>query len=171
MRLARTVNPSLVIIARTRFVAEVEELVRLGADEVIPEEFETSVEIFARVLDRYHIPRNVINAQIRVIRGENYSMLRDLPRTQQGLDRVAELLAAGTSDTYLVTSQSAAAGKTIGELDFRNRTGATIIAVVRGDQPYVSPSPGFVIQPGDILVLAGNHASMDRAFEELEDRA
>ncbi|MDD1678537.1 MAG: cation:proton antiporter, partial [Methanomicrobiales archaeon] len=51
--LARRMNPNLYIIVRTRYIQEVEPLYRLGADEVIPEEFETSVEIFTRVLKKY----------------------------------------------------------------------------------------------------------------------
>ncbi|MDW7760442.1 MAG: hypothetical protein SCM96_07375 [Acidobacteriota bacterium] len=39
-----------------------EIVVVLGADDVVPEEFETSIEIFTRILDRFHIPQNVIDA-------------------------------------------------------------------------------------------------------------
>ena len=58
--IARKENPQLYIIVRSRFVAEIEELIKLGADEVIPEEFEVSIEIFAKVLETYKVPRNVI---------------------------------------------------------------------------------------------------------------
>ena len=58
--IARTANPNVYILVRTRFVSEIDELRRLGANEVIPEEFETSVEIFARVLHSFDVPRNVI---------------------------------------------------------------------------------------------------------------
>ena len=43
--IARSLNSNIYIIVRTRYVAEVEELRKLGANEVIPEEFEISVEI------------------------------------------------------------------------------------------------------------------------------
>lgn len=167
VRLVRSMNPHVHTIVRTRYVTEVDELGRLGADEVIPEEFETSIEIFTRVLEQFHVPRNVINAQIQVIRDENYRMLRGLPVTGRALDRVSQLLAAGTSDTFLVTDRSTAAGKTISEIDLRRKTGVTLIAVVRGEQPYINPEPDFRIEASDTLVLVGNHASMDKAFEFL----
>ncbi len=169
IRLARSLNPNIYIIARTRLVAEVDELSQVGANEVIPEEFETSIEIFIRVLEQLHIPRNIINAQVQVIRNENYRMLRGLPVTGKSLDRVSQLLAAGTSDTFFVTDDSIAVGKTIRELDLRNKTGVTLIAVVRGDQPFISPSPDFRINPSDNLVLVGNHANMDQAFDFLSE--
>src|SRR4026208_1026737 len=55
VRVAREMNPALHIIARTRYVVEIPELTRLGANVVIPEEFETSIEIFARVLAHYNV--------------------------------------------------------------------------------------------------------------------
>jgi CPA2 family monovalent cation:H+ antiporter-2 len=171
VRVARSMNPKLYILVRTRMVSEVEELEKLGADEVIPEEFETSIEIFTRVLDQYRIPRNVINAQIKVIRDENYGMLRGLPQTSRGLERVTQLLTAGTSDIFLVTPESITAGKTLLELDLRAKTGANLIAVVRGDKPYISPSPDFRIESADTLVLVGTHASVDKAFEFLSTPA
>ena len=167
VRLIRSLNSSVHILVRTRMVAEVDGLARLGADEIIPEEFETSIEIFTRVLDQYHIPRNVINAQIEVIRNENYSMLRGLPQTTQGLERMTQILAAGTSDTFLVTDDLVAAGQTVGNLDLQQHTGAMLIAVVRGETPTLTPDRNFLVEAGDILVLVGTHANMDRAFDFL----
>ncbi|MEW6374783.1 MAG: cation:proton antiporter, partial [Thermodesulfobacteriota bacterium] len=53
VQMARKENPRLYLIVRTRYTAEVEDLLKLGANEVIPEEFETSIEIFAKVLHHY----------------------------------------------------------------------------------------------------------------------
>jgi CPA2 family monovalent cation:H+ antiporter-2 len=50
-------NPKIHIIARTRFFRETTALRELGANEVIAEEYETSVEIFARVLAKYLVPK------------------------------------------------------------------------------------------------------------------
>lgn len=50
VRLVRELNPDVYLIVRTRYVREVEDLIKLGADEVIPEEFETSIQILSRVL-------------------------------------------------------------------------------------------------------------------------
>src|SRR5206468_9273970 len=55
VRVARWLNPGVHIIARTRYVVEIPELLRLAANDVIPEEFETSIGIFARVLADYGV--------------------------------------------------------------------------------------------------------------------
>ncbi|MDT8323616.1 MAG: cation:proton antiporter, partial [Bacteroidota bacterium] len=69
-------NPSAHIIARTRFTSEVPKLFALGADEVIPEEFETAIEIFARTLQRLQIGEEHILAQVRRLREDGYAAFR-----------------------------------------------------------------------------------------------
>ncbi|HNX98198.1 MAG TPA: cation:proton antiporter, partial [Candidatus Aminicenantes bacterium] len=77
LKTARDLNPQGKMIVRTRYVSGIDELYRAGADQVIPEEFETSIEIFTRTLAEYHIPRNLIRAQTEIIRSERYAMMRD----------------------------------------------------------------------------------------------
>jgi len=60
VRLCRHENPDVHIIVRTRYVSQVDPLKKLGADEVIPEEFETSVEIVSRLMNLLAVPGNVI---------------------------------------------------------------------------------------------------------------
>jgi CPA2 family monovalent cation:H+ antiporter-2 len=160
---SRSMNPELHVVVRTRYVAEIEHLYQLGADQVIPEEFETSVEIFARVLQEYHIPRNVIALQVDLIRKERYGMLRGLHLQGKSLDRLSQFLAGTTTDTFLVLQDSPAVGRSLAELQLRARSGVTVIAVVRNETSIHSPGPEFVLETGDILVLVGNHKALDRA--------
>jgi monovalent cation:H+ antiporter-2, CPA2 family len=163
----RQLNAQVPIIVRTRYVAEMDDLERLGATEVIPEEFETSVEIFARVLRRLRVPRNVITLQVELIRRQGYSMLRGLELPRQTLDQLDQILAATTTESFMVPKSSPAAGRSIRDLQLRKLTGVTIIAVVRNGQPTTNPSPDLVMQPGDILVMVGNHAQLDQALVRL----
>ncbi|MBU2651283.1 MAG: cation:proton antiporter [Bacteroidetes bacterium] len=75
---AREMNSNIHIIIRTRFIEDVETLFKLGANEVIPEEFETSVEIFTRVLTRYLVPHDKIEKLVAEIRSDGYEMFRKL---------------------------------------------------------------------------------------------
>jgi CPA2 family monovalent cation:H+ antiporter-2 len=165
--LSRQLNAQAPIIVRTRYVAEMDDLRRLGATEVIPEEFETSVEIFARVLRRLRVPRNVIQLQVDLIRRQGYSMLRGLDLPRQTLDQLGQILAATTTESFMVPKSSPAVGRSIRELQLRKMTGVTIIAVVHGGKPLTNPSPDAVIEAGDILVMVGSHAQLDQAMEQL----
>lgn len=165
VNLARRLNPEVFIIVRTRFVSEIEELYVLGANDVIPEEFETSIEIFVRVLEKYHLPRNIINTQVQVIRSERYGILRGARSSSRRLtEKIYDYLEAGVVETFLVPEDSWINGKTLGEIDLRGKTGVTVIAVVRNEKTHSGPGADFRLEARDILVLVGDHQAMDRAF-------
>lgn len=168
--LARELNPGVHIVVRTRLVDEIEDLRHRGADEVIAEEFETSIEIFTRVLEHYHVPRNIVRAETRALRGEGYRMMRSSSMTDQLHASLFDILAAGTTDVFRLEDESPAAGATLREVDLRRRTGASIIAVVRGEKPFPNPAADFRLEAGDALVLVGSHAEIEAAFEALDPR-
>ena len=168
VRMAKGLNPDLFVIVRTRYASDVDAFLGAGAGDVIPEEFETSIEIFTRVLERYHIPRNIIDAQVKLLRGECYGMLRGATSPiRPVVERISDLLAAGTADTFFIASETWPVGKTLGELNLRGRTGATVIAVVRGDESFTSPGADFKIREQDTLLLVASHRDIDRAFQYL----
>lgn len=168
LKAAKDINPSIYAITRTRYIGEVDALYKLGANQVISEDFETSVEIFARVLGEYRIPTNIIQNQIGIIRYEGYAMLRGLSLPKERLMELSNIFATSITATFLVTENSAPANKTIGELDLRKKTGAIIIAIVRGGAASTVLSADFKILPGDVLVLLGGHAQIDKAMEMLK---
>ncbi|OGS24373.1 MAG: hypothetical protein A2297_08865 [Elusimicrobia bacterium RIFOXYB2_FULL_48_7] len=167
---ARKLNPGIYILVRTRYLVEIEELHKLGANQVIPEEFETSIEIFSRVLQRFHIPNNIIETEIKIIRKEGYKMLRGLSLEPYNLTEIQKALQLSLTETFLVDEKSPAAGKNMVELDLRNRTGVTIIAVVRDGKAYTNPQKDFVISNGDVLVLLGSHKQLNDAMKLLEEQ-
>lgn len=163
----RRSNPGAYIIARTRQVAEVAELMRLGVDEVIPEEFETSIAILARVLRRYHVPANVVRLQEQALRREGYSFLRGGDTTGSLMSSVSRMIAGATTDTFYLEPGSPAVGQTLATLDLRAKTRALIIAVVRDGKHHLGPDADFALQEGDILVLVGDHQALEAAFDLL----
>jgi CPA2 family monovalent cation:H+ antiporter-2 len=170
-RIVKTVsemNPAATIIVKTRFLKEVEDLKRLGASQVIPEEYETSVEIFSRVLRGYGIPTNIIENQIELIRQEGYAMLRSPYLEKETLAKLTRVLEATTMDTFYIDDESTVAGKTLRALNLRRETGTTVIAIVRQGKAVTSPEADETIRSGDILVLLGGHAELHRAIEILK---
>jgi CPA2 family monovalent cation:H+ antiporter-2 len=163
-------NPDAYVIARTRFVAEVPELTRLGAMEVIPEEFETSIAIVVRVLRQYHVPGNVIRLQESALRREGYAFLRGRSVSGALTHSIEQMMAGAITDTFFLEPTSDAVGKTLEEIDLRGRTRALVIALVRGGEHRLSPDPDMELCAGDILVLVGDHKALDRAFRILGTR-
>jgi monovalent cation:H+ antiporter-2, CPA2 family len=167
VRLARKINPEVKIMVRTRLTAQVEELKAAGADEVIPEEFETSIEIFSRVLRDYHIPNNIIEQQVELIRLEGYSMFRGLSLNTESLKKFSTYLTATLTESFLVVHDSWAREKMLRDMNITERTGAVVIAVVRKNKPHPNPGSEFAVLLGDILILFGSHQQLDRAITYL----
>lgn len=163
---ARRLNASAQVIARTRYVKEVEELRQLGASTVVPEEFETSIELFTRVLELYGVSTLEIRRLASDLRRDMYSFLREAgttpSRTQSSLTRLAAQLEF---DDVAVRAGSPATGVTVGELAVRARSGAHLVAVLRAGQAHYAPADDFVIEEGDRAVLVGDSAALKRATE------
>jgi CPA2 family monovalent cation:H+ antiporter-2 len=167
VRFCRTLNPNVHIIVRTRYVSEVERLRQLGADEVIPEEFETSLEIVTRTLRVLCVPQNIVANQIRLLRDEGYRMLRDPAVRATDGRRLSAVFAAGMSQTYIVLPDSNAEGKTLNELALTT-DGVGIAALLR-DAKALSPLPlDEPLQAGDTMLLVGAHEDLTKAMAKLE---
>jgi monovalent cation:H+ antiporter-2, CPA2 family len=171
VRQARRLNDTLHIIVRTRYVSEITGLFDLGANEVIPEEFETSIEIFTRVLTRYGIARNVIEHQVERIRRQGYQMLRSPGAVQFQSDPINVALDAACTETVKISADSPVIGKSLGEIDLRGKTGATIIAVLHEDETKISPGARYRFRKDDTVVLLGTQEKMADAVRMLMPEA
>ncbi|MGE5806218.1 MAG: cation:proton antiporter [Ignavibacteria bacterium] len=167
LKLSKRLNPSVYTVVRTKYINEIDDLTVLGADSVIPEEFETSLQIFSKVLERYHIPLNVIMRQIAMLRGEAYSLMRTETPDINSFVHLNEILAAGLTETYYVNEDNIHIEKTLRELDLRAKTDTTVIAIVRGDKTISNPTSKEQILAKDTLVITGTHKSVDASFEYL----
>lgn len=169
VRLARSINSGIHIIVRTRYLKAIDELLQLGADEVVPEEFETSIEIFALVLRTYKMPQDLIVEKAEQIRREGYELLR-----RGKLPRLAHHLRGGTLmdvqvETVAIEEGSPATGKTIGQVSIRPRTGASIIAVIRDGRILSHPPEKTHLESGDAVVLLGTREQIRHATAMLTD--
>jgi len=166
---ARRANPQLVILVRTRYVADVDDLIALGANAVIPEEFETSVEIFSRVLREYHVPDHIVSQQEELIRSGTYRILRErVPsKDDRALSEFETFLRQKVIEVFFVSPDSPWAGRPLGDLPVGNGVGIILLAVLRQDRAIVQPSPEEKIEAGDKLVFFGGHGPLAATLGEL----
>ncbi len=164
VELARRLNPELFIIVRTRYLSEVEHLRALGANVIIPEDFETSVEIFARVLREYEVPRNLILDLIERVRGDHYEVLREVQPALTRMEVPYDVLDKMQVETCQIRAESPACDRSVGELNLRASTGATLMAVRRAGTLLLNPGPELRFQPRDIAILIGDGPQVARAL-------
>ncbi len=162
---ARRLNNDLFIIARTRYASEVDDLLELGADEVIPEEFETSVEIFSRVLGKFQVPKNEIYNFVDMIREDGYRVLRHKETADRKpiFDKYA-IYPNIRVEVLTVSGNSPVSGRSIADLMFRKKTGTTIVAIERDKETFTSPDPDFILMAGDIVFITGKKENINKAI-------
>ncbi len=161
-------RPDLYILARTAFVRDIERLYDLGAKLVIPQDFETSIEVAAHVLKQFGIPDNIVEAQIAAVRSGGYGMLRGKPTDRAASAELIRILERTAIQTYYIGDDSYAKGRTLAQLDLRARSGCTVIAAVRAGQPTTNPPPDFILHANDVLVLVGAHRQIESAKAVLQ---
>ena len=153
---ARHLNPTLQIVVRTRYLSEIERYEKLGADIVVPEEMETTVRLFSHVLGAYMVPQQEIEEHVKTLRAHDYEIIRGSIQEAhlmvlQGLDEEGLHTRAIT-----VREDSVSAGKTLQELELRNKYGLTVLAIRREDRTIGNPSGDFKLESQDRLVLVGS---------------
>ncbi len=159
--LARGLNPRLYIIVRTRFLAEIDEFKKLGANEVIPEEFETSVEIFSRVMRNYLMPRDEIEKIISDVRSEEYEMLRTMSDDALVSTDFQACLPQVELNAIRMGKHSSLVGQTLGQSEMRKKYRVSLIALSRSGEVISNPGIDLVFKPGDVLVLAGEKKDIE----------
>lgn len=82
----------------------------------------------------------------------------ELLGTARIVERLADLQrqVVGLQTTQIpVMAGSPFDGRTLGDTQARTRTGASIVAVIRGGEILASPRPDFLFHPGDLVVAVG----------------
>lgn len=154
---ARNFNPTLQIVVRTRYLADVESLTKAGADRVVLEELESIVQLLAGILRDYQITAEEIESHVEAVRSGGYAALRG-PITDGTPVVVCDGLDQNCLDTRTVTVRSGASisGQSIASLKLGEEYGIRIQEIRRDGMSMSDPRSDLVVQPGDELVLSGS---------------
>jgi CPA2 family monovalent cation:H+ antiporter-2 len=69
----------------------------------------------------------------------------------------------GEPTLFRLTEKNAAVGQSLAQLNLRGITGATVLALARGQKGVLIPAADEVLKAGDILALAGSHEAIAEA--------
>jgi CPA2 family monovalent cation:H+ antiporter-2 len=163
---ARELNPQLYILARTRYVAEIADLLAVGADEVIPDELGAGLELATFLSKRLGMNEGRLLKLLTTIRDEHHQRFHQ-ENEPQWLSGYLSVLGGGEIEMQAVPDDSPHLGRTLAELDFRAVTGVTVVGVVRHGRTIYSPGPALRLEKGDTLLLLGEPDSIEKAREFL----
>ncbi|MBA4410817.1 MAG: cation:proton antiporter [Bacteroidota bacterium] len=157
----RHLNKHAMILVRTKHVEDIEELYRLGANQVIPEEFETAIDLFERVLSNMLLPQNEIDTTIARIRDDHYGIFYDKKEDERS--NILKNIPNIEIVALRVDERSNLTGKTLAESQLRNRCGVTLVALKRNDHLIDHPSSNTRLIGGDIAYILGNSEQIANA--------
>jgi CPA2 family monovalent cation:H+ antiporter-2 len=90
--------------------------------------------------------------------------------TDRNMEDAKKIFAGLGSPTPVeLQPDSPAIGKTLAEIRLRGLTGATVLAIRRGEQSVLIPSGQERLEEGDVLAIAGSHHAVEAAKELLGD--
>jgi CPA2 family monovalent cation:H+ antiporter-2 len=154
--IVRKLNTKVHLIVRTRYLQEMQSLYELGADEVIPEEFETSVEIFTRVLGKYLVPRDDIEEFIAAVRAGEYQMFRHLSKEEASFSDLKFHLPEAEISTLRVGETSPIVGRSLAHIELRHTYGVTVLAIRRDSQMLSNPRGDTHLHTNDVVFVLGS---------------
>ncbi len=156
----RQISQSLYTIIRTRYVKEIEELHALGADEVIPEEYETSIQIFTRVMHNFLIPKKEIQHFTKSLRIDDYSFFQSKSNASKTFN-LPEIPDFNITTLKVNCDSGKILKKTIGEIDIRNKYGINILSIKRKNQFVDIVKPTEKICRNDVLFVQGKPENIE----------
>jgi CPA2 family monovalent cation:H+ antiporter-2 len=149
----RDVAPDVQIIVRARYVQDLDVLFADGATEVVAEEFESTIDLFNKVLRAFEIPPQTIAQFSDAMRMERYEFMRE--STEIPLDPWLTEVLHEVSSEWIEVPWRSSLERSLGDLEIRAQSGASVLAVRRGDDTTPNPSADFALRAGDsLLVLA-----------------
>lgn len=158
----RRLNPSVYIVVRTRYLQEMRALYQLGADEVIPDELGSTVEIFSRVLVRYRVPTEKLDQLVDSLRSEGYEMIRPRYGERTVFSDLKEYLEDVGVQTVVIRYDSPFAGQTLEDCDLRKKWGLTVIVIKRDNKPIYHIDASTSLEVGDQVVVIGTKEKLSQ---------
>jgi CPA2 family monovalent cation:H+ antiporter-2 len=151
----RALKPDVHIVVRSTSVEHLEDLSRLGVYEAVQPELEAGLELGRQALVHLGIGAGEIQRFSDQVRQELYAPITDRSTSGELLSRLRRASEMIETDWIELPEDSPLAGKKIGDLEVRTRTGASIVAIAREDSVIANPGPEVAIAPGDTIGVLG----------------
>ena len=164
VKVARSLNHEAYIITRTRYFQEVALVLKAGANDVIPDEFGSSLEIYTRVLQKANVPQEIVNQNVEQLRAEGYEAL-GLHNYSAKNSFFYSLIDPEQAkiETWNLKKNSLLTGKTVLESELKKAHGLTVLAIKRQNETITSIQADTVLQLADSIVIIGPPDSLQKA--------
>jgi CPA2 family monovalent cation:H+ antiporter-2 len=159
-------NPALHIVARSEGVEQMKTLHDLGVHEVIQPEFEAGLEITRQALVHLDFPATEIQHFTDAVRHELYAPLYQAHARYQTIEQLQNAARVMELNWVTLSADSPLVGRSIRELNIRDRTGASVVGVMRAGELHPNPDAGYWFDAGDMVAVMGNVEQLE-AFQAM----
>jgi CPA2 family monovalent cation:H+ antiporter-2 len=169
------INPNLHIVARAAGTEQLHALKHIGVHEVVQPELEAGLEMVRQVLVHYRIPPADIQRFSDAVHQELYAPLygdddqaepASSPRNTQLLYQLRQASRVLAIEWIRLTPDSPLIGQTLSEAAIRQRTGVSVVAVIRDNTVEPNPTADYCFATDDMLAVLGTDEQMG-TFREL----
>ncbi len=161
----RSMNKHAYVIARNRHIEDIEVLYKYGANEVIPEEFETSIELFKRLMTKRLVPRNEVETTLAQLRDEHYGIFRekDIDEKHAVMSHLPNIEVVALK----IEEDSPLIGKSLKELKIRRNYGVTVVALKQNERIIEHPDSTIIVLKDDVAYILGKPEQIAHAINEI----
>jgi CPA2 family monovalent cation:H+ antiporter-2 len=153
VRQVRLHFPHVAIVARSAGTEQLKALYEDGADVVILQELEAGMEMARQALLRLQIPVTQIQKFSDAVRRDQYMNVYDSSESRKNIEILKNSRDLFELEWQELHEDSPMIGLSLRELDIRQKTGASVVGVLRQGEFHANPSADFCFQAHDILAL------------------
>lgn len=163
----REICSTVHIIARTKTIPQAEEMLHFGASEAISEDFETSVEVFARMLNQFLVKNEEIDGYIDLVRDETYSEVHsNYHHYKKNALELNEIKALSIT----LTDSCPFTGKHLCETPLMEKHRVRLIGFYRNGKFFSNLDGDTQLKAGDEIIVFGSENDLKSFKYEWDDR-
>lgn len=161
LELCKGIAPDLPVVTHADGEEQLLNMRQLGADQVVQPTLETGLEFARRALRCLGTPSGAAQHFVDTVRAGGYTQLIDGADLPESSLHHMEALRAVEVGWVEVPSGSVLDGGSACSLAIRNKTGVSVVGIVRAGVMNANPEGGTLFQAGDVLALIGKPAKIE----------
>jgi CPA2 family monovalent cation:H+ antiporter-2 len=164
----REICKTVHIIVRCKTIAQSEELMNVGASEAISEQFETSIEVFARALNQFLINEDEIDNYVDLIRKDTFDSIRSRFHVYK---RDSINFKDVTTQTLVLGKHCPFSDKHLCEVNMLDDNRVRVFGLIRNGQLIKHIDGDTLMLEGDEVILYGRELDLKNFIREWEQDA
>ncbi len=163
----REICTTVHIIVRCKTITQSEALLQMGASEVISEQFESSIEVFARMLSQFLVNTKEIDSYIDYVRDESYTGIYSGFHIYK---RNAVELNEVVTKTFILGQKCPFSEKHLCEAVMLDDHRVRVLGIIRNSEFITHLDGDTMMYPGDEVIVFGREGDLKQFIKEWEEK-